>query len=191
MPKDLNTNLMSEKTINIIKKFMVFESIDCGQLKSILNTNPESDSDEYHKRIAKICQYDEGETVIHEGEFDSWSFWVVKGVFNVIQKGVTIATFSTPGEIFGEMSVFEGIPRTASVVAKTTGICLGMDMSIIENLGDKKIESLIKEGFYSVILNRLATTKEKIYADKKELELKFARLLEFENTIKYKAKKKT
>ncbi|OGR11587.1 MAG: hypothetical protein A2277_04705 [Desulfobacterales bacterium RIFOXYA12_FULL_46_15] len=191
MPKDLNTNLMSEKIISIIKKFMVFESIDCGQLKTILNTNPESDNDEYHKRIAKICQYDEGETVIHEGEFDSWSFWVVKGVFNVIQKGVTIATFSTPGEIFGEMSVFEGIPRTASVVAKTTGICLGMDMSIIENLGDEKIESLIKEGFYSVILNRLAASKEKIYADKKELELKFARLLEFENSIKYKAKKKT
>ncbi len=190
MPKDLNTNLMSEKTINIIKKFMVFENFDYGQLKKILNINPESGSDEYHKRIAKICQYDEGETVIHEGEFDSWSFWVVKGVFNVIQKGVTITTFSTPGEIFGEMSVFEGIPRTASVIAKTTGICLGMDMSIIENLGDEKIESLIKDGFYSVILKRLATTKEKIQTEKKELELKYANLIEFETTIKNKAKKK-
>lgn len=190
MPKDLNTDLMSEKTINIIKKFMVFENIDRGQLKTILNNSPESDSNEYHKRIAKICQYDEGETVIHEGEFASWSFWVVKGIFNVIQKGVIIATFSTPGEIFGEMSVFEGIPRTASVVAKTTGICLSMDMSIIGNLGDEKIESLIKEGFYSVILKRLATTKGKIYADKEDLDLRLARLLEFENSIKDKAKKK-
>lgn len=189
MPNDLNTNLMSDKTIGIIKKFMVFENIDIRQLKKILNIHPEASQDDYRKRIAKLCQYHEGETVIREGEFGSWTFWVVRGEFSVIQKGVTITSFSRPGEIFGEMSVFEGIPRTASVVAKTAGICLCMDMSVIENLGDKKIEALVKEGFYNVILQRLQESKEKIEAEKKQLESTYARLVDFEKTIRKKSSK--
>lgn len=180
---------MSEKIISIISKFMVFEHIENHHIKKILNISPESNGIEYHNRIAKLCQYNEGETVIKEGEFDSWSFWVVKGIFNVIQNGIPIAAFDNPGEIFGEMSVFEGIPRTASVVAKTDGICLCIDMSVIDSLNDKKIEALIKQGFYSVILKRLGKAKEKIEGDKKTLELKYMSLLDFENQIKNKVKK--
>ena len=94
MPKDLNTNLMSEKIINVIKKFMIFEDIESHHIKKILNVNPESSGDSYHKRIAKLCRYDKGEPVIKEGDFDSWSFWVVKGVFDVIQNGISIITFA-------------------------------------------------------------------------------------------------
>ncbi|MCK5163438.1 MAG: cyclic nucleotide-binding domain-containing protein [Desulfobacula sp.] len=190
MPKDLKTNLLSEKIISIMRKFMIFENIESHDIKTILNANPESNEGKYHKRIAKLCQYDKGEIVIKEGEFDSWSFWVIKGVFDVIQNGIPIATFADPGEIFGEMSVFEGIPRTASVVSITDGICLCIDMSIIENLNDKKIETIIKEGFYTVILERLGNTKEIIEDDRKKLEEKYADLLAFEKKIKNKAKKK-
>lgn len=184
MAKNLNANLVSEKIIKIIKKFMVFETIETHDIKKILNANPESNGQGYHKKIAKLCQYAKGETVIKEGDFDSWSFWVVKGVFDAIQKGIPIATFANPGEIFGEMSVFEGIPRTASVISKTDGICLCIDMSVIENLNDKKIEASIKKGFNSVILERLGNTKKRIEADKKKLEVKYADLLVFENKIK-------
>ena len=189
MPKNLKTNFMSEKIIRIISKFMIFQNIEIADIKKILNVGPESNGDEYHKRIARLCQYDEGETVIKEGEFDSWSFWVVKGVFNVIQNGIPIASFADPGEIFGEMSVFEGIPRTASVVAKTDGICLCIDMSVIDHLNDKKVESLIKQGFYSIILKRLGNAKKKIEGDKKTLELKYMSLLDFESKIRNKAAK--
>lgn len=165
---------------------MVFENIKTSDIKKILSAGAENDQDEYMQMIAKICQYDSGETVIHEGEFDSCSFWIIKGCFDVMQNGSIIASFDQPGEIFGEMSVFEGIPRTASVVAKTNGICLCIDMSIIENINDKKIEFLIKEGFYSVILKRIGAAKEKIDADRKRLDSKYADLLKFENQIKNK-----
>jgi CRP-like cAMP-binding protein len=191
MPKDLMANLMSENIISIIKKFMIFKNIDTTDIRKILNIDTESNGDEYLKRIAKLCQYNKGETVIHEGAFDSWSFWVVKGVFNVIQNDDSIATFTKPGEIFGEMSVFEGIPRTASVVSLTKGICLCIDMSIIDTLNDNKIEALIKKGFYSVILKRVRKTKNKIKLEKKNLDFRYTELLKFEKKIKKKAKPKS
>jgi len=102
----------------------------------------------------------------------------------VIQDGIPIATFANPGEIFGEMSVFEGIPRTASVVSVTNSICLCIDMSIIENLNDKRIETIIKESFYSVIIKRLDHTKKSLKAEIKKLEAKYTDLVDFKNKIK-------
>ena len=61
-------------------------------------------------------------------------------------------------------------------------------MSIIDNLKNKKIEIAIKEGFNAVILERLSHTKKQIEADKKELELKHADLIEYENKIKKRIK---
>ncbi len=128
MPKELKTNLMSNTIINVIQKFMIFREIEKSKIQKILWANANSDKNIYHKRIAKLCQYKKGEIVIKEGDFDSWSFWVVKGNFEVLQDGMVIANFTKPGEIFGEMSVYEGIPRTATIVAKTDGICLCIDM---------------------------------------------------------------
>ncbi len=184
MSTNLNANLMSEKNINIIKKFMIFDKIESRHIKQILDIHSKSQKDGYHKRIAKLCQYNKGEIVIEEGAFDCWSFWVVKGAFDVIQDGTPIITFNKPGQIFGEMSVFEGVPRTASVVSNMEGICLCIDMSIIDTLDNKKISIAIKRGFNAVILERIGNTRKKIETEKRKLELQYFELLEFEKKIK-------
>ena len=148
---------------------MIFDDLSPADIKTILSLDS-TKSTPYQSRIVKLCQYAAGETVIREGEFDCWSFWLVKGKFDVIQQKKTIASFSNPGEIFGEMSVLEGIPRTASVVSATTGICLCLDMSIIENLVDESVRTIIKNGFYKVILSRLDETKNKMMAEKHAIE---------------------
>ncbi|WDP84083.1 MAG: cyclic nucleotide-binding domain-containing protein [Desulfobacter sp.] len=182
MVKKLKANLVSDQTINVLRKFMVFDDLSCKEIKKLLL----ADGD-YHARIAKLCQYEAGETVIQEGDFDCWSFWVVKGQFDVIQNHEIVATFSKPGEIFGEMSVLEGIPRTASVVSKTRGICLCMDMSVTENLEDGHLVETIKKGFYRVILTRLNRTRDKMQREKEQIETKYSDLLSFENRIRGKA----
>jgi len=188
MVKNLKTNLLNQQIVTILKKFMIFEDLTQADIKKILRMDSKIDAS-YQNKIVKLCQYKAGETVIQEGEFDCWSFWVVKGVFDVIQNKEVIATFSTSGEIFGEMSVMEGIPRTASVVSVTPGVCLCIDMSVIENLADKSVSATIKKGFYKVILARLAKTKDKIMTEKQEIEIKYADLLSFEEKIRAKAKK--
>jgi len=188
MAKNLKTNLVNKQIINILKKFMIFDDLAQVDLKKILSMDSKTNAPG-RKRIVKLCKYKDGETVILEGDFDCWTFWVVKGIFDVIQNKETIATFSTPGEIFGEMSVMEGIPRTASVVSVTTGVCLCIDMSAIENLADESVRTAMQNGFYKVILDRLGKTKDKIMAEKQELEIKYAALLSFEEKIRAKAKK--
>ncbi len=183
MAKDLKTNLLNEPIINVIRKFMIFADLSIDEIKKILSMEVE-----YESRIAKLCQYNAGETVINEGDFDCWSFWVIKGSYNVIQNGELVINFSKPGEIFGEMSVLEGIPRTASVVSVTKGVCLCIDMSVIENLKDDHIAEIIKKGFYNVILTRLDRTKDRMMEEKQRLEVKYADLLDFEKRIQDKAK---
>ncbi len=184
MPKSLSTNLVGDKTINILKKFMIFHELSKEEIKTILEMDSGSNSkNHYQSRIAKLNQYRSGETIIREGDFDSWSFWVVKGRFEVIQQGESIVVFSKPGEIFGEMSVLEGIPRTATVVCKNDGICLCLDMSVLENIDKKRIKSVIKKGFYKVILERLGKTKDQMKEEKVKLEKKYATLIDFEHNI--------
>jgi len=182
VPKILNTNLLNERAINLLNKFMVFDDLAPADIKKILSIDSKTKVP-YQNRIVKLRQYNAGETIIREGEFDCWSFWVVKGKFDVIQQGKTIASFSNPGEIFGEMSVLEGIPRTASVVSATTGICLCLDMSIIENLVDESVRTTIKNSFYNVILSRLGKTKNNMMAEKQDIEIRYADLLCFEEKI--------
>ena len=86
------------------------------------------------------------------------------------------------------MSVLEGIPRTASVLSTTTGVCLGIDMSVIENMEDTHIRETIKKGFYKVILTRLEKTRDKMDKEKKKLELKYAGILDFEKRIRERSK---
>ncbi len=191
MSKNLNANLANEQIITILKKFMIFDDLSLTDIKKILRMDSKNSKvdEPYRSRIVKLCQYEAGETVIREGEFDCWSFWVVKGSFDVIQNKKVIATFSTSGEIFGEMSVLEGIPRTASVVSVTPGVCLCIDMSVIENLDDESVRTTIKNGFYKVILGRLGKTKDKMLAEKQQIEIKYADLLSFEEKIRAKSKK--
>lgn len=184
MAKTLKANLLDDQIITALKKFMIFESLSPSQIKKIF----EMESRGYRQPIAKLCRYEAGEAVIREGEFDCWSFWVVKGAFEVVQNGELIAAFSTPGEIFGEMSVLEGISRTASVVSKTPSVCLCIDMSVIENMEDDHIRETIKKGFYKVILGRLEKTRDKMAEERRRLELKYADILNFENRIRQRAR---
>lgn len=183
MVKTLKTNLLDDQIINVLKKFMIFEALSPGEVKKIF----EMESKGYRHRIAKVCRYGAGEAVIREGEFDCWSFWVVKGGVDVFQDGKIVASFSKPGEVFGEMSVLEGIPRTASVISRNGGVCLCIDMSVIENMADDHIRETIKKGFYQVILDRLGKAKAMMVEEQKKLELKYAAIQDFEKRIKDRA----
>lgn len=166
MAIDLKTNFINEKIINILKKFMIFDSLSPEEIKQLLCLDRPRHT-AYQARIAKLCQYRAGETVIQEGFFDCWSFWVVTGVFDVIQKGKRIISFSRPGEIFGEMSVLEGIPRTASVICKTGGVCLCIDMSVMDNLENDRVRKMVQKRVHQVIRKRLALTENTMQTQKR------------------------
>ncbi len=67
---------------------------------------------------AQIVSYRQGTTVIREGDPGATLFVIVDGTADVSRGGRILATLS-PGEFFGEVSLLDGGPRTASIVAQT------------------------------------------------------------------------
>ncbi len=68
--------------------------------------------------VSKEAKFDEGAVVAEEGE-DGLSFYVImEGEAKVQRRGRTVARL-LPGDFFGEISLLDGGPRTATVVAAT------------------------------------------------------------------------
>jgi CRP-like cAMP-binding protein len=63
--------------------------------------------------------------IARQGEIGTGFFVVVDGSVRVIRDGEEIARLG-PGEFFGEMSVIDGLPRTAQVVATAPTRCLAL-----------------------------------------------------------------
>jgi CRP/FNR family transcriptional regulator, cyclic AMP receptor protein len=59
-----------------------------------------------------------GETIVQEGLLGEAMFVVLEGEAKVVRRGRKVAAMF-PGDFFGELSVIDGGPRTASVVAET------------------------------------------------------------------------
>lgn len=63
--------------------------------------------------------------IARQGEIGTGFFLVVSGSVRVIRGGEQVAVLG-PGEFFGELSVLDGQPRVAQVVANEPTRCLGL-----------------------------------------------------------------
>ncbi len=63
--------------------------------------------------------------IARQGEIGTGFFVIVDGRVRVVRDGQTIATLG-PGDFFGELSVLDGRPRVAQVVADGPTTCLAL-----------------------------------------------------------------
>ena len=70
-------------------------------------------------------QFGDGQVIARQGDVGSGLFIIASGSVRVVRDGDTIATLG-PGEFFGELSVLDGQPRTAQVVAAEPTVCLAL-----------------------------------------------------------------
>jgi CRP/FNR family cyclic AMP-dependent transcriptional regulator len=75
--------------------------------------------------------------IARQGEIGTGFFLVVEGSVRVVRDGKEVAVLG-PGEFFGELSVLDGLPRVAQVVAIEPTRCLGLatwefEQAILEN----------------------------------------------------------
>ncbi len=179
-------NLINDKIIRVVRKFMIFEHLEPKDIRRLLGAKGRG-RDGKTRHMARMLRYRKGDVVIKEGIFDSRTYWVVNGRFEVVQEGRSVAIFDKPGQIFGEMSVLEGIPRTARVRALSQGTCLSLDMRVLEAMEDDPAARIVRTSFYQVILSRLEKTREIVMAEKLRLEMQYAHILDFELRIRDKA----
>jgi CRP/FNR family transcriptional regulator, cyclic AMP receptor protein len=79
-------------------------------------------------RIAAVAvevEFPADHVIARQGEIGTGFFVIVDGGVRVVRDGDTIATLG-PGDFFGELSVLDGRPRIAQVVADGPTTCLAL-----------------------------------------------------------------
>ncbi len=75
--------------------------------------------------VAIEVEFPADRVIAREGEIGTGFFIVVDGRVKVVRSGATVAHLG-PGEFFGELSVLDGGPRVAQVVAEAPTTCLAI-----------------------------------------------------------------
>ena len=125
-------------------------------------------------RLAKIREYEPGETIIEEGAEDSYLYFLLSGKVRVKKEGVRISTIEKEGEIFGEMRILDGLTRSATATAEEKTVCLAVDTSATDRLGSKDERAGFLLILYQVITEfisiRLRTTTDELVKAKKKIK---------------------
>jgi CRP-like cAMP-binding protein len=69
--------------------------------------------------------FPDGRQIVRQGEVGTGFFLIASGGADVVRDGRTIARLG-PGDFFGELSLLDGEPRIATVVARTPTTCLAI-----------------------------------------------------------------
>ncbi len=106
---------------------------------------------------------DKGELIVEEGDAGDFMFIIVEGKVKVLlkrgKKEIVLATLEK-GNFFGEMSLFAGNPRSASVKAVTDLKLLKITREDIERLGETspKLLSEFTMGLCTELCQRVSQT---------------------------------
>jgi CRP/FNR family transcriptional regulator, cyclic AMP receptor protein len=104
--------LTSDTRTTLLAATPLFATVDAGGLERIA-------------RRAVEVEFQNGHVIARQGEVGTGFFIVASGAVRVVRDGATIATLG-PGEFFGELSVLDGRPRVAQVVAAEPTVCLAL-----------------------------------------------------------------
>jgi CRP-like cAMP-binding protein len=75
--------------------------------------------------IAHLLSFEGGAVIVPEGEEGQGFYLIMSGEASVVQ-GTTVINTLAAGDFFGEIALLEGTPRTASVIAVGSVVCLGI-----------------------------------------------------------------
>lgn len=125
-------------------------------------------------RLSRIRQYEDGEQIIKEGDYDPWLYFLLSGKIRISKQGVTIGHIDKKGEIFGEMRIVDDQSRSASVYANGKTVCLAVDTSARQRLSvskdkDERLDFLLLlyRIFAEYMTARLRLTNDELIKAKK------------------------
>ena len=123
--------------------------------------------------LSKIRKFETGEFVTKEDDYDLWIYILISGEVDIIKNNEKLATITDPGETFGELSVIDGEKRSASVVAATEVVCLGIDVSSLDLVNPKNrsaFRSVFYQLFAEILSSRLRATSNELVRVRQELD---------------------
>lgn len=104
----------------------------------------------------KVLNFPVGQTIFHEGMLGSNLFIVLKGEIGIYHKNELIAKCNV-GDAFGEMSVLNHEPRSATAAAVTEARCFTLDEKELNEILERRIANKLLLNIIHVISERLET----------------------------------
>lgn len=98
-----------------------FYQIQCSILASLLSMRGLQDA----QFVPTLSHVESGDVLIQQGDADDTVFTLAEGEADVFVDGVKVGEI-LEDEIFGALAAFSSQPRTATVVARTKGLVLGL-----------------------------------------------------------------
>jgi CRP-like cAMP-binding protein len=128
-----------------------------------------------------ILPIDSGKIVFRKGDIGHEMFIILRGTVDIIDEYETkrkIIAELGPGEIFGEMAMFEKRTRSAHAVAKEKSQILVLSEEALDKLVGKKIPKRFLANIIAVLCHRLRVTnnmfmRAKYGADKSAKEIQW------------------
>lgn len=148
-----------DELIQKVKMMATFRSFEKKDFYRILN-------------FSRIREYQPGETILEEGSFDNWIFFIISGKVRVVRHDREIGVLSRTGDIFGEMGIIDGSARSASVSALEKTICLATDISFMDRLtGEDRLAftAILYQLLAELLAVRLRTTSEELVRAREEI----------------------
>lgn len=124
--------------------------------------------------FSNVKKYSAGEIIIEEGSYDNWIYFLVAGNVSILKNGEEIDTLKRTGDIFGEMCVIDGSPRSASIKAIDDVTCLATDVSFMDSLcSEDKVAfcAIFYQMVAEVLACRLRETSSELARIKDELQM--------------------
>ncbi|GAB4338630.1 MAG: hypothetical protein Kow0099_12900 [Candidatus Abyssubacteria bacterium] len=129
-------------------QFDVFRNLSKSEMKSILD-------------FGVIRPVDSGKLLFRKGDVGHEMYIVLKGKIQIIDEYDThrkILAELGPGEIFGEMAMFERSTRSAHACAKENSQVLVLSEDVLKRLMEKKIPRQFLANVIEILCHRLRLT---------------------------------
>lgn len=147
--------------VNSLKKLPIISSLEDRHVKGLV-------------KLCRLTQYEVGEPVFKEGDFDQYIYFLLSGKVRISKNDVEVTTLSRTGDIFGEMCLIDAAPRSATVCAVERTNCLKMDVYYIKRLPEEERNAslyIVYRVFCEILSDRLRHTTDQLSRAKEELAL--------------------
>jgi len=128
-------------------------------------------------KLSKIREYQDSESIIKEGDQDSWMYFLLSGKIRISMENYEIGMIDKKGEIFGEMHIIDSKARSASVSAVGKIVCLAVNTTAKNRLSTCPTEKdkldfllLLYRVFAEYMSIRLGAANDELIAAKKKIK---------------------
>jgi CRP-like cAMP-binding protein len=122
--------------------------------------------------MSKIMEFEPSEEIIKEGQYDNWIYFLLSGKVGICKQGESISILNRRGDLFGEMGIIDGSPRSASIMAIEKTSCLAVDISFMDRLkGESRLAftGLLYQLFSEILAVRLRIADEELVKAREEI----------------------